>query len=106
MSGSELGTVRLFGSSMSALVKAIPHLEQVLGHRIVLVGGLAVLSRLGSAYRVTTDVDTAHRRADGEPAQLDILLAHGALATDAAGATITTPDGPVRVDFLKSAQAS
>lgn len=74
MSGSELGTVRLFGSSMSALVKAIPHLEQVLGHRIVLVGGLAVLSRLGSAYRVTTDVDTAHRRADGEPAQLDILV--------------------------------
>ncbi|HEY2701880.1 MAG TPA: hypothetical protein VGJ45_40945 [Pseudonocardiaceae bacterium] len=101
MSGDERATVQLFGPSMLALVKAIPRIEEVLGRAMVLVGGLAVLSRLGSAYRVTSDVDTANRRADGEPAQLDVLLAHGAKAVDAAGALISTPDGDVRVDVLE-----
>lgn len=101
MSGDERATVRLFGPSMMALVKAIPRIEELLGRAMVLVGGLAVLSRLGSADRVTSDVDTANRRADGEPAQLDVLFAHGAAAVDAAGALISTPDGDVRVDVLE-----
>lgn len=101
MSGSDEATVRLFGPTMLALVKAIPRIEDMLRRPVVLVGGLAVLSRLGSAYRVTSDVDTANRREDGEPAQLDVLLAYGAVATDAAGALISTPDGDVRVDVLE-----
>lgn len=52
MSGDD---VTLYGPAMVALVRAIPQVEEMLKRPIVLVGGLAVLSRLGSAYRVTSD---------------------------------------------------
>jgi hypothetical protein len=60
-----------------------------------------VLSRLRSAYRVTSDVDIVGRREANLPAQLDVLLSHGATAVDAAGAMIATPLGEVRVDTLE-----
>jgi hypothetical protein len=101
VSGNDEETVDLFGPAMNALVQAIPQLEGLLGRPIVLVGGLAVLARLGTTYRVTSDVDIVNRRDSGDPAQLDILLAHGVTATDAAGAIIATPLGDVRVDILE-----
>ncbi|REH41313.1 hypothetical protein BCF44_112397 [Kutzneria buriramensis] len=61
-----------------------------------------MLSRLGTAaHRVTTDVDTVNRRADGERGQLEVLLASGATAVDGAGAMITTASGEVRIDVLE-----
>lgn len=101
MSGDSVPTVELFGSVMVALAQAIPQVETMLERKIVLVGGLAVLSRLRSAYRVTSDVDIVGRREADLPAQLDVLLSHGATAVDAAGAMIATPLGEIRVDTLE-----
>jgi len=70
---------------------------------ITIVGGLAVLARLRTAYRVTTDIDTVNRREDGMPSQLDVLVREGAKPVDAAGATLSTPAGEVRVDVLEIA---
>lgn len=63
-----------------------------------MVGGLAVLCRLGTAYRSTSDLDTVHRRAAGERPQLQVLLATGVQQSGPAGATIPTPAGMVQVD--------
>jgi hypothetical protein len=68
---------------------------------IVVVGGLAVLCRLGVAYRVTTDVDTVSRRDEGAPSQIDVLVNAGAARVGPAGATIATPVGDVRIDVLE-----
>src|SRR4051812_46816315 len=81
--GDRPGVVELFGPVTASLVQALPEIERRLDRRITVVGGLAVLSRLGSAaHRVTSDVDTVNRRLDGEPGQLDVLLATGATAID------------------------
>lgn len=102
MSGDPLTGVTLFGQGTLALLQAIPEVERRLGRPITLVGGLAVLSRLGTAaHRVTTDVDTVNRRASGERGQLEVLLASGATAVDGAGAVVATPAGAVRIDVLE-----
>lgn len=102
MSGNPLVRVELFGRETLKLIQAIPEVERRLDRPVTLVGGLAVLSRLGTAaHRVTTDVDTVNRRADGEHGQLEVLLASGATAIDGAGAVITTASGQVRIDVLE-----
>jgi len=102
VSGDQLRDVELFGPLTASLVQALPEIERRLDRRITVVGGLAVLSRLGSAaHRVTSDVDTVNRRLGGEPGQLDVLLATGATAVDGAGAMVATPTGDVRVDVLE-----
>jgi hypothetical protein len=94
--------VELFGPITASLVQALPEIERRLDRKITLVGGLAVLSRLGSAaHRVTSDVDTVNRRLGGEPGQLDVLLATGATSIDGAGAMVATSAGDVRVDVLE-----
>lgn len=92
----------MFGPVTLALLQAIPEVERRLGRPVTLVGGLAVLSRLGTtAHRVTTDVDTVDRRADGERGQLEILLASGATAIDGAGVMVAIAAGEIRVDVLE-----
>ncbi|GAA0213589.1 hypothetical protein GCM10010492_09270 [Saccharothrix mutabilis subsp. mutabilis] len=106
MSGDPVATVDLFGQGTLALLQAIPEVEHRLGRPITLVGGLAVLSRLGTAaHRVTTDVDTVNRRADGERGQLEVLLDSGATAVDGAGAVVATPAGEVRIDVLEISES-
>ena len=80
MSGEkrDIPTVKLFGPVMEALVLAIPEVESRTARQVTLVGGLAVLCRLGTAYRVTSDLDTVNRRAKEEHPQLEILIASGA----------------------------
>jgi hypothetical protein len=91
---------------MLAIVQAIPELESRTGRRAIVIGGLAVLSRLGTAYRATNDLDTASRRAYGEPTQLDVLLQHdGVTASGPAGVRIPTPAGPVQVDIIEVSDA-
>ena len=54
-SGSE---VVLPGSAIVGLVRAIAALEEINLNGYVIVGGVAVNTRLGQAHRATTDVDT------------------------------------------------
>lgn len=105
MFGEETGapTARLFGPVMEALVLAIPEIESRTDRPVTLVGGLAVLCRLGTAYRVTSDLDTAHRRRPGEQRQLELLIASGARAAGPSGVRIPTPRGEVQVDILEVA---
>jgi hypothetical protein len=65
-------TVELRGVPTRALVQAIPQIERLLPRRITIVGGLAVLARLGAAYRVTGDIDIVNRRHGAEAGQLDM----------------------------------
>jgi hypothetical protein len=71
---AKIPVVDLAGRSMLAIVQAIPELESRTERKAIVIGGLAVLCRLGTAYRATSDLDTAKRRVAGEPAQLDVLL--------------------------------
>lgn len=105
MSGEKLDipTVKLFGPVMEALVLAIPEVESRTARQVTLVGGLAVLCRLGTAYRVTSDLDTVNRRAKEEQPQLEILIASGAPPQGPSGVLIATPRGEVQVDVLEVA---
>lgn len=88
---AEIPAVDLVGASMLALVEAIPEFEARAGRRATVIGGLAVLCRLGTVYRVTGDLDTANCRASGEPSQLDVLLQQDDVTrADAAGILIPT----------------
>jgi hypothetical protein len=94
--------VDLAGSSMLAIVQAIPELETRTGRKAIVIGGLAVLCRLGIAYRATGDLDTANRRFAREPAQLDVLLQQdGVTQAGPAGVWIPTPAGMVQVDVIE-----
>lgn len=102
MSGNQpIPEVDFVGSSMNALVHAIAIAVQRTGRDVVLIGGLAVICRLGSPYRATTDVDTVDRRRGDDPSQLDLLLRDGAERAGPAGALIDTPAGSVRLDVLE-----
>jgi hypothetical protein len=102
---TQVPVVELAGSSMLPLVQAIPELESRTGRKAVIIGGLAVLCRLGTAYRVTGDLDTANRRAAGEPPQLDVLLESGGSPAGPAGVWIHTPSGKVQVDIIEITDA-
>ncbi|MGH3276607.1 MAG: hypothetical protein ACRDNZ_20050 [Streptosporangiaceae bacterium] len=98
---TEIPGVGLTGMPMLAIVHAIPELEKRTGKPPTVIGGLAVLCRLGTAYRATSDLDTANRRAAGEPPQLDVLLHGGATRAGPAGAWISTAAGTVQVDVIE-----
>jgi hypothetical protein len=104
LSGSELPggepppVVELTGSAMLAVVQAIPEVTRILGHPVTVVGGLAVISRLGGAYRATTDLDTVQKRAASEASDLQVLLD---AAAGADSALIATPSGTVTVDVIE-----
>lgn len=72
---------------------------------MTVIGGLAVICRLGGGYRVTSDLDTVNRRSAEEPPQLEVLIASGATPSDAAGVIIATPAGNVKVDVLEVSDA-
>lgn len=97
--------VNLVGTSMLAIVQAIPELEARTGHEVIVIGGVAVLCRLGTAYRATGDLDTVSRRADGDPPQLDVLLNAGESQAGPAGVWISTPWGKVQVDIIEVTDA-
>lgn len=106
MSGDHTApTVELLGASMLGLVQAIPEIERRTGRSVTVVGGLAVLCRLSTAHRVTTDLDTVTRRAAGEAPQLEILIESGAVASGATGVLVPTAAGDVQVDVLEVVEA-
>ncbi len=93
--------VDLAGTAISALVHAIPMAAERTGRPVVLIGGLAVICRLSTPYRATTDVDIVDRRIGAAPSQLDLLIRSGATKAGPAGALVQTPAGAVRVDVLE-----
>ena len=103
---ARIPSVDLAGQSMLAIVQAIPELEARTGRNAIVIGGLAVLCRVGSAYRATSDLYTANRRAAGEPAQLDVLLHYdGVTRAGPAGVWIPTSAGMVQVDVIEVTDA-
>lgn len=86
---------------MLALVQAVPEIEARSGKPAIIIGGLAVICRLGGGYRATSDLDTVNRRSVDEPAQLEVLVSSGAARSDAVGVIIPTPAGDVKVDVLE-----
>jgi hypothetical protein len=90
---------------MTRLVSAIPVIADQTGRAVVLVGGLAVMCRLSTPYRVTTDLDTVDRRAVEERPQLELLVSAGAVRSGPSGALVHTPYGEVQVDVLEVTEA-
>lgn len=106
MSGSPFPppTVALHGPYMASIIAAIPIAERMTGRQVIVIGGLAVLCRLSTPYRATTDLDTVTRRQEGQVGQLELLLAAGSTPSGPAGAQVVTPLGFVQVDVLEVAE--
>lgn len=90
---------------MAAIVAAIPVTARDTGRPVIVVGGLAVLCRLSTPYRATTDLDTVSRVHEGQVGQLELLVGAGAIPSGPAGAQVQTPLGPVQVDVLEVTDA-
>ena len=103
VSGSQTpdATVHLVGAVMVNLVGAIPRVQELF-ELPVIVGGLAVMSRLGNAYRVTQDLDALRRRLEGAASSLEVLRAAGATDINEIGGLVPTERGDVRVDLLEA----
>lgn len=106
MSGSEpdIPIVILAGEKTAAIVEAAAEVERLLGEPPVIVGGIAVLSRLTTAHRATSDLDVVDRR-HGDALQLEILrAAPGAEVEEPAAVLLPTKYGAVKVDVIEVRQ--
>lgn len=101
MSGS---SVEFLGEGMAAVIQAIIDVERLVGSPPVIVGGLAVLCRLSTQHRATTDLDIVDRRLGSRP-QLELLRAVlGAQSVQPAAVLLPTEFGAVKVDVLEVRQ--
>lgn len=101
MSGERITFV---GEAMAAIVQGIAEVRSVIGQPPVIVGGLAVLCRLSSPYRATTDLDVVDRRHGATP-HLQVLRAvSGAEPVEPAAVLLPTAFGPVKLDVLEVRQ--
>jgi hypothetical protein len=98
-------TVELHGRTLAAIVAAIPITARDTGRPVIVVGGLAVLCRLSTPYRATTDLDTVSHLHEGQVSQLELLVAAGGIPSGPAGARVSTPLGRVQVDVLEVTDA-
>lgn len=96
--------VTFIGDAMAAVVQGVEEVRSLIGQQPVVVGGLAVLCRLSSPYRATTDLDVVDRLLGPVP-QLQVLrAARGAEAVEPASVLLPTAHGGVRVDVLEVRQ--
>jgi len=66
------------GGSASRLVRALRTLAaEVPSSEFALIGGLAVMTRLGRVHRATDDLDAAAQSVEGGPSRLSILVGGG-----------------------------
>lgn len=101
MSGSR---VSFIGDTMAVVVQGLMEVRTLIGQPPVVIGGLAVLSRLSSPYRATTDLDVVDRAREG-PAHLEVLrAASGAKSVEPAAVTLPTKFGEVKVDVIEIRQ--
>jgi hypothetical protein len=97
--------VAFFGDAMAAVVHGIIEVRNLIGQPPVIVGGLAVLSRLSSPHRATVDLDVVDRLV-GDVPQLEVLRASaGATPVEPAAVLLPTPYGAVKIDVLEVRQA-
>lgn len=90
---------------MAAVVQGVIQVRDLIGQPPVIVGGLAVLSRLSSPHRATVDLDVVDRLLGPRP-QLEVLRsAAGAVAVEPAAVELPTLYGTVKVDVLEVRQA-
>lgn len=66
--------VTFIGDAMAAVVQGVEEVRVLIGQPPVVVGGLAVMCRLASPYRATTDLDVVDRLLGPVP-QLQVLRA-------------------------------
>jgi hypothetical protein len=66
--------VTFVGDAMAAVVQGVEEVRILIGQPPVVVGGLAVMCRLASPYRATTDLDVVDRLLGPAP-QLQVLRA-------------------------------
>jgi hypothetical protein len=96
--------VTFVGDAMAAVVQGAIEVRELIGRPPVIVGGLAVLSRLSSPYRATVDLDVVDRLLDDVP-HLEVLrAADGAKPVEPAAVLLPTPYGAVKVDVLEVRQ--
>ncbi len=96
--------VTFIGDAMASVVQGVAEVCTLIGQPPVIVGGLAVLSRLSSPYRATVDLDVVDRQL-GEVPQLEVLrAAHGAEPVDPSAVLLPTRYGTVKVDLLEVRQ--
>lgn len=96
--------VTFVGDAMTAVVQGVTEVRTLLGQPPVIVGGLAVLSRLSNPYRATVDLDMVDRLL-GDVPQLEVLrAAAGAESVEPAAVLLPTPYGAVKVDVLEVRQ--
>jgi hypothetical protein len=96
--------VSFVGDAMVAVVQGVDEVHRFVGEPPVVVGGLAVMSRLTSPYRATVDLDVVDRQRGQRP-HLELLrAAPGAQAVEPAALLLPTLYGPVRIDVLEVRQ--
>jgi hypothetical protein len=89
---------------MAAVVRGVIEVRTLLGRPPVIIGGLAVLSRLSNPYRATVDLDVVDRLL-GDVPQLEVLrAADGAEPLEPAAVLLPTPYGAVKIDVLEVRQ--
>lgn len=97
--------VTFIGDVMAAVVHGVGKVRTLIGQPPVVVGGLAVMCRLSTPYRATTDLDVVDRL-HGEVPQLQVLrAAQGAKTVEPAAVLLPTPYGEVKVDVNRRRQA-
>ena len=92
------------GDAMAAVAAGVIEVRALIGQAPVIVGGLAVLSRLSNPYRATVDLDLVDRLLGRLP-QLEVLrAADGAEPVEPAAVLLPTRYGAVKVDVLEIRQ--
>jgi hypothetical protein len=96
--------VTFLGDAMAAVVQGVEEVRILIGQPPVVVGGLAVMCRLASPYRATTDLDVVDRLLGAAP-QLQVLrAARGAEPVEPTSVLLPTVHGHVKVDVLEVRQ--
>jgi hypothetical protein len=96
--------VTFLGDAMAAVVQGVKEVRALIGQPPVVVGGLAVMCRLSTPYRATTDLDVVDRLL-GDLPQLQVLrAARGAEPVEPAAVLLPTAYGQVKVDVLEVRQ--
>lgn len=100
MSGEK---VVFLGDVMGAVVQAVVDVREIIGQPPVIIGGLAVMSRLSLPYRATTDLDVVDRRRG--LSQLELLRAAADARPEEPSAVILpTALGDTKVDVIEVRQ--
>jgi hypothetical protein len=96
--------VTFLGDAMIAVVQGVNEVRALIGQPPVIIGGLAVLSRLSTPYRATVDLDVVDRQL-GQVPHLEVLrAAEGAEPVEPAAVLLPTRYGAVKVDVLEVRQ--